>query len=145
MLKILTIIAPFVLKGAAKNPAKSLAGQFGFYVLFLCGSLFLCCAIFIWLKKTYSFEVAFLGLGLLFMIGAAAIKFFQWQSRLRPKLAVSPLPNNIENDVLAANIPDSLKNDPMVKKVLGEISKKPLAASATALTIGMLLSREYFD
>jgi len=41
MLKILTIIAPFVLKGAAKNPAKSLAGQFGFYVLFLCGSLFL--------------------------------------------------------------------------------------------------------
>jgi len=56
MLKILTIIAPFVLKGAAKNPAKSLAGQFGFYVLFL-----------------------------------------------------------------------------------------PLAASATALTIGMLLSREYFD
>ena len=79
------------------------------------------------------------------MIGAAAIKFFQWQSRLRPKLAVSPLPNNIEKDVLAANIPDSLKNDPMVKKVLGEISKKPLAASATALTIGMLLSREYFD
>jgi len=90
MLKILTIIAPFVLKGAAKNPAKSLAGQFGFYVLFLCGSLFLCCAIFIWLKKTYSFEVAFLGLGLLFMIGAAAIKFFHMILGICTRLSSRP-------------------------------------------------------
>ena len=101
---------------------------------------------FIWLKNIYNSEIAYLGLGLLFVTGAVIVKILQWQSRpnLRKKIETKPLPNNIKNDPLVAHIPDSLKDDPLVKKVLVEISENPMAASATALTIGLLLSREYF-
>jgi len=95
--------------------------------------------------KTYSVEVAFLGIGLLFILGALAIKIEQWRKRITAKSEMERLPQNIENDALAAHIPDSLKDDPLLKKILVEISEKPIAATATALTVGMILSREYFD
>ena len=145
MLKVLTFIAPFILKGAVKDPAKSLAGQSAFYGLFFFGFLFLLAAVFTCLMKTYSLEVAFSGLGIILIAGALTIKFFQWQSQQKSKPKAKRLPYNIENDALAAHIPDNIKDDPLLKKILNEIGEKPLAATATALTLGVLLSREYFD
>jgi len=82
VLKILTFIAPFILKGASKNPAKSFVGLFAFYGLIFFGFLFILFAIYTWLMKTYSVEVAFLGIGLLFILGALAIKIEQWRKRI---------------------------------------------------------------
>ncbi len=95
--------------------------------------------------KTYSLEMAFLAIGIILISGALLIKFESWRTRPKPKTGSKQLPQNIENDLLAAHIPDNLKEDPVLKKILVEISEKPLAATATALTVGMLLSREYFD
>ncbi len=145
MLKILTFIVPFILKGTAKTPGKSLAGQSAFYGLMFFGSLFLLFAIFTWLLKTYSLDVAFLGIGLILLSGAITVKTYQLKKRPVPKPETKQLPANIQNDALAAHIPDNFKDDPLLKKVLTEISEKPMAATATALTFGMLLSREYFD
>jgi len=97
------------------------------------------------MTKTYSLEMAFMAIGIILISGAIIIKFEQWRNRPKPSSRIKQLPQNIQNDPLAAHIPDSLKNDPVLKKVLVEISEKPLAATATALTVGMLLSREYFD
>lgn len=146
MLKILTFIVPFILKGAtSRTPGKSLAGQSAIYGLIFFGSLSLLFAIFTWLLTTHSIEVAFLGVGIVLLLGALVIKFEQWRNRPQPTSEANSLPPNIENDALAAHIPDSLKDDPLLKKILVEISDKPLAATVTALTLGMLLSREYFD
>lgn len=143
MLKLLTFAAPFFLKGASKGPVKTLIGNSAIYTLLLIASFFVLAGVFTWVLKTYSLEAAFLGTGMILLVSAALIKFSLWLRR--PKKQSSTLPENLEHDVLANHTPDSLKNDPLIQRVLTEIADKPVAATATAVTIGMLLSREYFD
>jgi len=49
------------------------------------------------------------------------------------------------NDPMAKYIPDTIKVNPTVQKLLHQVSESPITATATAVTIGVLLSKEIFE
>lgn len=142
MLKLITLAAPLLLQGRSKPPARSLAGRLLMAILILGAGLCLLGALFVWVLKTYSLELAFLTLGGTLFLGALIAAYAFRPAREAVKEAATPAP--IGNDALAKYIPESVAQDPLVQRIVKEISDKPVAATASAVVIGMLLSREVF-
>lgn len=133
---------PLILKAPRRSPVKALAGLFACYAMLFVGTLFLVTAAFIWTLQTYGTDAAFLAVGLFFT--TVSIAFLLWFKRSQIKRQ-SLLPASINQDPLANYIPESLKENPTVQKLLMQISENPIAATATAATIGMLLSKEFLE
>jgi len=143
MLKLLTYAAPFLLKGPTKGPVKKLIGRSVVYALMFFGLLCGLAALFVWVYKTYSLEAAFLAVGAIFFTGALIVNIAIWMKR--PKPHITTLPEKLDGDFIASHLPASLVKDPVVQRILKEIAEKPVAATAVAVTLGMLVSRELFD
>ena len=143
MLRLLTSIAPFLLKEPANSLVKTLIGRSAVYALIFAGLVFIIAALFTWVSETYSLEMAFLTVGTILLTGALTCQYIIW-SRLSRKKQPS-LPKNMEHDLLATQIPETLARDPLIQRILKEIGDNPIPATATALTVGTLLSREFFD
>lgn len=143
MLRFLTFVVPFLLKGATKGPVKTLIGRSTFYAIVFFGIVFLLAALFVWVAKTYSLEIAFLTLGLLFLGFAVLSKLVEWVKR-RAKRRKS-IPKSMENDALAELLPDSLTDDPAIQNVLKKIGAHPVIAVGTAVALGAILAREFLN
>lgn len=141
MIKYLTYIAPLILKAPRRNPVKQLAGLLLSYSLIGIAIIFLFIAGFIHISKLYGTEVAFAATGITMLLaGSILITLLS-----RPKSKHTPLPPKIANDPLAKYVPESIKENPTVQKLLYQIGESPVTATATAVTIGMLLSKELFE
>lgn len=118
-----------------------MAGLAASYLLFALGLIFLLIAGFVWIATHYGADAAFLAVGLTLVFTAT---IFMVLAKYKRK-AKPPLPNAIVSDPLAAHIPASLRENPVVQKLLLHIAENPVAATATAVTLGMLISNELFD
>lgn len=141
MIKYAKYAVPYLIKAPRRNPVKQLAGFALAFLLLGLSALFLFIAIFIWLSKEFGTEIAFAstGGGLLF----CAIILLMILKQSKPEAA--PIPPNIAHDPLAKYVPDTLRDNPTVQKLLFQIGENPVAATASAVTIGMLLSRELLE
>lgn len=132
---------PFILKAPRRSPVKVLAGLAASYALLFIGMLFVIIAAFIWIVKHYGSDAAFLVVGATFIVGAVII--LVWSKRRKP--VARPLPANVSQDPLANYIPANLRESPTVQKLLIHVSENPVAATVTALTLGMLISNELIE
>jgi len=129
------------MKAPNRNPVKNLAGFALAYILMAISAVFLFTASFIWLSKEYGVDIAFAvtGAALLFsaVILLAILK--------RPKEEAAPIPPKLAHDPLAKYVPDTVRENPTMQKLLYQIGESPVTATATAVTLGMLISREFLE
>ena len=130
------------MKAPRRNPVKNLAGFALAYSLIGISVIFLFTAAFIWLSKAYGTEVAFAATGLALLFAASNLLILL----NRPKRELSaPMPPKIAHDPLAKYIPETVRDNPTLQKLLHQIGESPVTATATAVTVGMLLSREFLE
>ncbi len=141
MLKYAKYAVPYLLRAPRRNPVKNLAGLFLAYLLCFLATVFIVIAAFIWMSKEFGLEVAFAATGVTFMFSAFCILI----GLNTPKPVPAPTPPKIASDPLAKYIPESVKENPTMQKLLYQIGESPVTATATAVTVGMLLSRELIE
>lgn len=141
MIKYLSYAAPYILRTQARNPVKKIAGLLFAYILIGFSAVFLFIAVFIWMAKTYGTESAFAVVGgVMLLIGLIMIFILN-----RPKKVEVAVHPKVSNDPLAKFIPDNIKSNPTVQTLLQQIEDNPVTATATAVTVGMLLSKEFLE
>ena len=94
------------------------------------------------MSVNFGADVAFLALGGVLILVAVTVKLAAALRRNRIKSAREA---NIEGDPLSDYIPESLKENPVLQKLLMQVSETPIAATVSAVTIGILISRELFE
>lgn len=141
MIKYLSYAAPLILKTSKRNPVKKLTGLLVAYLLLALSFTFSLIAVFIWVSKTYGADAAFAVMGLS-TFATALILLAILKDK---KKAVVRLDTATGNDPMAKYIPDTVKTNPTVQKLMHQVGESPITATATAVTIGMLLSRELFE
>lgn len=141
MIRYLSYAAPYILKSRARNPVKKIAGLLFAYILIGLAAVFLFIAVFIWMAKLYGTESAFAAVGgTMLLLGLFMIFMLS-----RPKKTVVDLHENVSNDPLAKFIPDNIKSNASVQTMLQQIGENPVTATATAVTLGMLISKEFLE
>jgi predicted ferric reductase len=152
MLKYATFIVPMLLRlGNTSSSAKDVRGQIGVLALMSVALTFFLAAVFTWVAKTYSLDIAFLVIALI--LTAAAIVL-----TLKGRIAkASSLKETINRDakikgVLAAKadplseyIPDEILTHPVVQKALAQIEDKPFLSALVAIVLGMIVSNQLLD
>ncbi|MDB2438314.1 hypothetical protein N9W89_06325 [Hellea sp.] len=141
ILRTLTVLAPFILKGPTKRPVRALAGVLASWGLIFLSILFLSIALFIYVSREYGADIAFLSIGLLALVAAI---YLQVSRKLKIKARVSKLEDGIEKDPLASKIPQNMKDDPVIGSILKQINDHPVPATAAAVTLGMVIANQYF-
>ncbi len=121
---------------------KSLFGIIFSYVLMAIGITFLGCAAFLFLQAQFSTEISFTILGIVTLI-IALIVHLKAINKLKPK--EEELPVGLEDDPLSAFLPDIIKENETVKNLVSQVSHNPIMATVAAVTLGMVLSREFFE
>ena len=164
MLKFLTLVAPYILKGRKSGPATKVAGRSLVYMLIGLATIFLLSALFVLTLQEVSLEAAFAIVGVALLFLALTVHLLmslktKTNSKGRalsnsrgnnekylagPELPKGNLPETMQNDLLANYIPDGLKDDPVIGKLLKEIGENPITSTAVAVTLGMLISRDLF-
>lgn len=106
------------------------------------GIIFLGCAAFLFLQDQFSTEISFAILGVL-TLAVALIVHLRAKRKLKPEEEDTPV--GLEDDPLSAFIPDIIKENETVKNLVSQISHNPIMATTAAVTLGMLLSHEFFE
>lgn len=151
MLKYVSILAPLILRKGSPNPVKTLTNYMGAILLGILAGLFFLAALFTWVATNYGLDLAFLTVGLSFMVLAIVLLTMAKISQARTLKLQSEREARIKgllatrDDPLADHIPDELLAHPVSQKVLAQIEDKPLVASAAALGVGVLLSHQLMD
>lgn len=141
MIKYAKYAVPYLLKAPRRNPVKHLAGFALAYFLLGLSALFIFTASFLWLSKAFGAEVAFAALGSgLLLIALTLLLVLK-----RPLDKDTPMPPKLAHDPLAKYVPDTIRENPTMQKLLFQIGESPITATATAVTVGMLLSRELLE
>lgn len=152
MLKYATIIVPMLLKlGNSTSAVKNARSQVGVFALTIVAILFFLAALFTWVAKTYSLDIAFLVIGLImaaFALGltvknrlarAAALKAaINRDSELKGVLAAKA-------DPLSEYIPDDVLTHPVAQKILAQIEDRPFLSALMAVILGIILSSQFLD
>ena len=141
MIRYARYAVPYLLQVRRGNPAKKIAGLAFAYMLMGFSILCLGIAGFIWVSGQYGVDVAFAATGL-FSMCAASILFFRL--RRKAEIKVEDL-QAATNDPLAKFVPDTIRDNPTTQKLLNQIQDNPITSTATAVTIGILLSREFLE
>jgi len=141
MIKYLSYVAPLILKAPKTNPVKKLTGMLFAYLLLGLSFCFFLIAIYIWMASSFGTDIAFASLGLVTFVTAIILLISMKDKRVVQK----PLPTRIKQDPLAKLIPDNIQSNPAIQKLLHQIGESPVTATATAVTIGVLLSKEIFE
>ena len=141
MLKYAKYAVPYLMKAPRRNPVKDLAGLALAYILIALSGVFLFTASFIWLSKEYGAEIAFAVTGATLLISAIVLLAIL----KRPKKDIAPIPPKLAHDPLAKYVPETVRENPTLQKLLYQIGESPVTATATAVTLGMLISREFLE
>lgn len=146
MLKILLAAAPYILKAPRRSPEKKLAGMLASIVFFSFAALFILIGAFIFAAREYGSDIAFIALGVVFLI--MGIIFFtksHMDKRDRKKAESVAGIAVAKTDPLAKLFPETIKNNPTVEKLLTQIATNPVTAVAAALSLGLLLAHEFLE
>ncbi len=106
------------------------------------GTVFLTCAAFVFIQSQYSTDIAFAVLGVVFLVVAFTLYFISKRKLEKPD---TETPIGLEDDPLSAFLPDVIKENETIKNLVSQISHNPIMATSAAVTLGVLLSREFFE
>lgn len=137
MIKYAKYAIPYLINTRRRKSSRNLVGLTAAWSLMLLSGIFLSIAGFIWFAQTYGISVAFAVAGGI-MLFFAGILFLLLNRKSRAVV----IDERVESDPLAKYVPDSLRENPAVQKLLQQIEENPAKATAAAVTVGMLLSRE---
>ncbi len=141
MIKYAKYVVPYFMKAPRRNPVRNLAGFALAYLFLAIAFLFFFVAAFIWLTKEFGSEIAFAATGGALVIAGSALLL----SLRRTTTVSTPMPTSLSHDPLAQYVPESVRENPTMQKLLHQVGESPVTATATAVTLGMLLSRELFE
>ena len=145
MLKLILAAAPYLLKAPKSAPSRSIGGALIGALLICVASVFLLVATFLVVDRNLGPEMACLTVGAVLLI--AGVVF--WISS-KPKLAAKASEQDASalvaahNDPVAGLLPEGFKDMPAVQKIMSQMAANPVAASAAALSLGLLISHEIF-
>lgn len=151
MLKYVTLIAPLLLKHATSSPVKTLSGYMGAVLLLGLAAIFFLAALFTWTASHYGLDVAFLVTALILMIAAIGLIVMARRTKAKTIKDTEERYAQIKgmlaakDDPLGQHVPDDILSHPAVQKILAEIEEKPFLASAAAIGLGLVISRQIFD
>lgn len=112
------------------------------YLLMAIGTIFLGCSAFLFLQDQFSTEISFLILGAVTFLFAIGLLLWS-KNKLKPKAEEEPI--GLKDDPLSAFLPDVIKENDTVKNLVSQVSHNPIMATVSAVTLGMILSREFFE
>ncbi|NNC37753.1 MAG: hypothetical protein HKO02_09875 [Hyphomonadaceae bacterium] len=141
MYRIIALLAPIIMRAGAHRSTKTLGLLLTGGFLVILGIFLVTSAAFVWIAAKYSVDVAFLCTGILALLIGGAVFYYTRKT----KTGTIAIPEGMKDDPLARYIPESVARDPIVKKILAQIEANPLEASAAAVALGTLISRELFD
>jgi|GEM_PF-7105672 len=142
MLRKAYYLISLLLKSRKVVSNKSRFGITFSYFLMGIGAIFLTCAAFVFIQSQYSTDIAFAALGMAFLIIAFIVYFTSKRKLAEPD---SDTPIGLEDDPLSALLPDVIKENETIKSLVSQISHNPIMATSAAVTLGVLLSREFFE
>jgi len=142
MLRKAYYLISLLLKSRKVVSNKSRFGIIFSYFLMGIGAIFLTCAAFVFIQSRFSTDIAFAALGAVFMIIAFIVYFTAKRKLAEPE---SETPIGLEDDPLSALLPDVIKENETIKNLVSQISHNPIMATSAAVTLGVLLSREFFE
>lgn len=140
MLKLLLAVAPYFINARDTSSQKQRAGSLPALLFYaLCG-ITLITAIFVYVTSVYGFAIGFLAIsGIFLSIGL----FLSIKAKRQTAIKRNDAASASQTDPIAALVPSSVMQDPAVSKLVGQISANPLAASAIAVALGMIVTREF--
>ena len=113
--------------------------------------IFFLAALFTWIAIDYGLDLAFLAVAAILLVIAIAFAISAQISKQKALREAEQQREQIQGllaakaDPLAEHIPEELLTHPVSQKILGQIEESPIAASATALGLGVLLSHQLLD
>lgn len=147
MLRYISLIAPILLRKKTSRSIRAMSGYMGAIFLTGVAIIFFLAALFTWTRNSYGLDVALAVIGLVLLFMALCLSILGRQSFKK-----SPIVRNGEapllaaqDDPVAAFLPDEAFENPAIQKLLLQINEKPFASSATAVGLGVLLSRQLID
>lgn len=152
MLKYATVIVPMLMKlGHTTNSPKVIRDQISVLLLMSVATVFFLAALFTWVTKTYSLDIAFLVIALILTtlaIGLTIKTRIAKASSLKAKIerdAKLKGALSAKTDPLAEYIPDEVLTHPVVQKILVQIEDKPFLCALVAVVLGIILSNQLRD
>lgn len=152
MLKYATIIVPMLLKlGNSTSAAKNARSQVGVFALTIVAILFFLAALFTWVAKTYSLDIAFLVIGLIMAAFALGLTVKNRLARAAALRAATNRDSELKGvlaakaDPLSDYIPDDVLTHPVAQKILAQIEDRPFLSALMAVILGIILSSQFLD
>lgn len=152
MLKYATVIVPMLMKlGHTTNSPKVIRDQISVLLLMSVATVFFLAALFTWVTKTYSLDIAFFVIALILTtlaIGLTIKTRIAKASSLKAKIerdAKLKGALSAKTDPLAEYIPDEVLTHPVVQKILAQIEDKPFLSALVAVVLGIILSNQLRD
>ncbi len=145
MLKLLLAAAPYLLKAPKSAPRRSIGGALVGALLICVAAIFLLVALFLVVQTNLGPEMACLTIGAILLI--AGLVFWMSSRAKLPAKAIDPEAAALaktQQDPIAGLLPDGFKDSPAVKKIMTQMAENPIAASAAALSLGLIISHEIF-
>ncbi|WP_298916000.1 hypothetical protein [uncultured Algimonas sp.] len=148
MLRYATFIAPLLMRKGTPNPVRVLTGYMGALFLSIFAGIFFLAALFTWIATTYGLDVAFLVIALILSVGAIGLTIM---ARVSQTIALKKAKDRharikgmlaAKEDPLSEHIPEEILTHPISQKILAQVEDKPFVAGATALGLGIMLSRQ---
>jgi len=139
------------MKSGTPNPVRVMTGYMGAFLLTAIAVIFFLAALFTWIATNYGLDVAFLVIALILTAGAIGLTIMARVSRTIDLKASADRQERIKamlasrDDPLADHIPEELLTHPLSQKILAQVEDKPFMAGATAIGLGIMISRTLFD
>jgi len=145
MLKYVLAAAPYVFKAPRKEPARSVAGAVLSVILFAAASVFLLFALFMVVNINLGPEMACLTVGAILLIAGLLVWTLTKPKVVKAAETDAAVSTAIANeDPVASILPDTIKDNPGVQRIMSQMAANPVAASLAALSVGLLISHEIF-
>ncbi|MEM7729274.1 MAG: hypothetical protein AAF311_08365 [Pseudomonadota bacterium] len=151
MLRYATIIAPLLMRKGTPNPVRVLTGYMGALFLTVIAGVFFLAALFTWIATNYGLDVAFLCIALILTAGAIGLTIM---ARVSQTVALKKAEDRharikgmlaAKEDPLSEHIPEEVLTHPISQKILAQVEDRPFVAGATAVGLGIMLSRQLLD
>lgn len=143
MFKLASYALPFFLNAPSKKSANHFARLLAAYFTMCLAVLMILTAVIILIATTYNAVVAFAAVGGALLASSLLVVYIiNSPNRKRKNLSAS---TSASTDPIGKFLPEAIKSHPTIQTLLSQIGENPITAAAAAVTIGALISKEFFE
>jgi uncharacterized membrane protein YuzA (DUF378 family) len=136
-LRLAASLAPLLVRGASARSKKSVLTSALSVVLVVIGAILISVAGFIRIDALFGADIAYLALGLTYLVAAALLRLPRRKTQTRRLTEGEHV-----NDPLAQHLPETVLKDPKIPSLVEKIKSNPVAMTAGATAIGFVLSEQ---